>query len=239
MKHLAFVLLFVSVAASGQTGYNIDFKVKGLKDTVVYLCYYYGEGTFRKDTARADGQGHFTYEGKKRLDRGVYFLVINNTKLFEPGFLVDEKQQLSFETSTVEYVRNMKVKGDEDNTIFFENMVFNADRHQEADPFLKIIQDSTLKDEQKKDAKEAFARISNKVQAHQDEIIAKYPATLTASLLKLSKTIEVPDAPKRPDGSIDSLFQFRYYRIHYFDNFDLTNEALIRLPKPFYLEKLT
>ena len=179
MKHLAFLLLFISVAAAGQTGYKIDFKVKGLRDTTVLLAYYFGEGTFIKDTARVDSQGHFTYEGKKRLDRGVYFLVIKNTKLFEPGFIVDQKQQLSFETSTEEYVRNMKVKGDEDNAIFFENMVYNADRHQEADPFLKIIQDSTLKDEQKKDAKEAFAKVSNKVQAHQDEIIAKYPTTLT------------------------------------------------------------
>ncbi len=33
-------------------------------------------------------------------------------------------------TRREDYVKNMKVTGDVDNKLFFENMVFNMERHQ-------------------------------------------------------------------------------------------------------------
>ncbi len=117
-------------------------------------------------------------------------------------------------------------------------MIHNMERGKEADPFVKIIQDSTLKEENKKEAREGFASVSKKVLNYQDEIIKKYPATLTSRILKANKNIEIPEPPKLPNGRIDSSFQFRYYKTHYWDNFDLADDGLIRMPKPFYMEKL-
>ena len=74
--------------------------------------------------------------------------------------------------------------------------------------------------------------------AHQTEIISKYPTTLTARLLKITRPVEGPDPPKRADGNIDSTFQLRYYRQHFFDHFDLSDPALIQLPRPYYMEKM-
>src|SRR5690606_33842215 len=39
-------------------------------------------------------------------------------------------------------------------------------------------------------------------------------------------------------GTIDSTFQLKWYRQHFFDNFDLADDALIRLPRPIYQEKV-
>ncbi len=61
---------------------------------------------------------------------------------------------------------------------------------------------------------------------------------MTARLIKTTRNIEVPPAPKKADGTIDSTFQLRYYRQHFFDNFDLADDALIRLPRPAYQEKV-
>jgi len=110
--------------------------------------------------------------------------------------------------------------------------------HKEADPYLKVIQDSTLKEDQKTAAREGFKKINDKVMAHQDQIIASHPETLIARMLKVTREITIPDPPKKPDGSIDSTFQLRYYRAHYFDNLDLSDDAMIRLPKPYYSDKL-
>jgi peroxiredoxin len=132
----------------------------------------------------------------------------------------------------------MKVIGDVDNKLFFENILFNKDRHEEADPFIKVLEDSTLKDDQKKNAREEFAKINKKVLAYQDELIAKYPATITAKLLKATKQIEIPDPPKLHNGKVDSTFQLRYYRQHFFDYFDVADDALMKMPKPFYQEKV-
>ncbi len=236
---LLYLLAFAPVLTLAQGGYKIDFQIKELRDTTVYLGYYYGESTFLKDTARSDKAGRFSFTGTKPLDRGVYFLVLGKTKVFDPGFLVGHKQHFGMESSAVDPVRNMKVTGDEDNRLFFENMVFNSERRTEAEPYIKVLQDSTIKEDQKKVAQDAFARINKKVQDHQDEIILKHPETLTAKLIKVNKRVEVPDPPKKSDGSIDSTFQYNYYRAHFFDNFDLTEDALIRLPTPTYQEKVS
>src|SRR5690606_7539273 len=212
------------------------FKVDGLKDTTAYLGYYYGESTFVKDTARVSHTGEFVFEGKQTLPQGVYFLVLNKTRIFE--FVVSQNQHFTLATNTADYIGHMEVTGDIDNKLFFENMRFNMDRHKEADPFIKIIQDSTLSDDEKKEARENFQKINEKVLAFHDKIIDAHPKTLTARIFKINKPIEVPDPPKRPDGSIDSTFQLKWYREHFFDNFDLADDALIRMQRPVYQEKI-
>ena len=221
-----------------QPGYKIDFKIKGWKDTTAYLGYYNGEQTYVKDTAKVNSQGTFFFEGTKTLLQGVYFLVLDKSRIFD--FVISSDQHFNLETSNEDYIRNMKVTGDEDNKLFFDNIAFNMDRHKEAEPFIKILQDTSISkvDPRKKAAQESFTKVSEKVTAYQNETIAKYPATLTARIFKITKQIEIPEPPKKPDGSIDSTFQLKYYREHFFDNFDLADDALIRMPKPFYQEKL-
>src|SRR5688572_16098905 len=168
-----FFFLMSAVPVFGQSGYNLKFKITGLKDTTIYLGNYYGETTYIKDTARVNDNGEFSFEGKKPLTyQGVYFLVLGKTKQFE--FVIGSNQNFSMATSTADYVKNMKVTGDVDNKLYFENMIFISERHPEAQPFLKILNDSTLTEDQKKEAREAFSKINEKVVAYQSEIIAKY-----------------------------------------------------------------
>ena len=230
------LLLIASVQCFAQSGYSIRFKVDGLKDTTAYLGYYYGESTFVKDTAHVNHTGDFVFDGKQKLPQGVYFLVLNRTRIFE--LVVGQNQNFSLHTSTADYVKNMKVTGDIDNKLFFENMLYNMARHQEAEPYIKVIQDSTLAEAQKKEAREAFARINEKVMAYQQKVIEEHPATLTARIFKANRPIQIPEPPTRADGTIDSTFQLKWYREHFFDNFDLADDALIRMPRPIYQEKI-
>jgi len=172
--------LFAAFSSFAQPGYKLQFKVDGLKDTTVYLGYYYGESTFVRDTARISAKGEFQFEGKQTLRQGVYFLVMDKTRIFE--MVIGSDQHFSMTTKTSDYIKNMVVADDIDNKLFFENMTFNMERHKEAEPFIKVLQDSTLKEDQKKDARAAFTKVNDKVTAYQDDIISKHPATVTARI---------------------------------------------------------
>jgi peroxiredoxin len=239
-KLITLFILITSLSSFAQNTYQIDFKIKGLKDTTAYLGYYYGESTYVMDTARTNAQGVISFTGKKVLPQGVYMLVFKkgkeSIKLFD--IVVSQDQSFSLETSTEDYVKNMKVTGDQDNKLFFENMIHNLERNKEAEPYVKILQDTSVREENKKEAREAFSKVGKKVMEYQDNIIKTYPTSLTARILKANKAIEVPPAPKLANGRTDSTFQFRYYKEHYWDNFDLADDALIRMPKPIYMEKL-
>jgi peroxiredoxin len=235
---LCFLLFVVSHFGFSQSGYRLDFTIRGLYDTTVYLCHYYGESNRIKDTTRVDHLGAFRFEGKGALPQGVYFLALNKTKISNSDFVVGQTQKFALETSTDDYIKNMKITGDEDNRLFFENMIFNMERHKEAEPFLKIIRDSTLKEDQKKEARAAFGKIHENVMAYQNEVIVHHPNTMTTRIFKSTRQIEIPEPPKKADGTIDSTFQLNYYRAHFFDNFDLADAALMHLPSPLYREKV-
>src|SRR5688572_18617857 len=239
MRKLFFVLtFFITLTAAGQSkpAYAIQFKVTGLKDTTAYFGYNYAESTYVRDTAKVNGKGEFTFDGKQTLPQGIYFLVLGNARIFD--FVVGTNQHFSLETNISDYVKSMVVKNDFDNKLFFENIIHNGTLGKEAEPFIKTLQDSTLKEDDKKEAREAYRKISEKAIAYQNALIEKNPTTVTARILKTTKQIQIPDPPKKADGSIDSTFQLRYYRAHFFDNFDLSDDALIRLPQPFYSKKV-
>lgn len=227
---------FVTSYCFAQQGYEMSFKINGLKDTTAYLGYTINESTYIKDTAQVNNKGQFSFEGKQALRQGIYFLVMNKTKLFE--FVVGGDQRYSMSTSTSDYVTNMVVVGDIDNKLFFENMSFRYDMHKVADPLAKILKDSVSSEEHKKNTRAKIVMINEKVNAYQEELLNKYPLTLTARILKAYKQVSIPEAPKKADGSADSTFQLRWYREHFFDHFDLADEALLYMPKSIYKEKM-
>ncbi len=239
MKRFSLLVLIVisatTAAFTQAPAYKLDFKIDGLNDTTLLLGHYYIESTYAKDTAKSVN-GIFSFEGKKPLPPGVYFIIKGKIRLFE--LLISQNQKFQMTTSTKDYVANMKVTGDYDNQLFFDNMRFNVERNMEAEPHVKVMQDSTASEGAKKTAREALNKINDKVIAYQGGIIGKYPESFTAKLFKTTKRIEIPEPPKRADGSIDSTFQLSYYREHYFDNFDLSDEALLRLPRNIYREKV-
>src|SRR5687768_5531118 len=146
---VSIILFILSLSPlSAQTEYQIQFRVDGWKDTTAYLGHYYSESTYIKDTAKVNSKGEFVFEGKKPLGPGVYFLVLDKSKIFE--FVVGKTQRFKMETRSDDFISNMKVTGDLDNQLFFENWKFNIERHKESEPFVKILQDSTLNDDQKK-----------------------------------------------------------------------------------------
>lgn len=232
------LLVLISSAAMAQPGHKLEFKVKGLKDTTVYLGYYSLEQSYVRDTAKVNHAGAFTFEDSKPLAQGMYMVILKTTPIIQ--FVIGNDQRFLIETESDDYSGKAVVTGDEDNKLFFENSNFLASKFKQADPYTKILRDSTQKEETnaKKAARDEFQKIGKEVQDYQNDIIAKHPTTYTARLLRANKEIDVPPAPKRADGTIDSTWQFRYYREHYWDNFDLSDDALLRMSKPQYKEKL-
>ncbi|HMP99322.1 MAG TPA: thioredoxin-like domain-containing protein [Cyclobacteriaceae bacterium] len=233
---LSLLLLIGTSAAMAQTGYKLQFYIEGLKDTTIYLGYYYGESTYVRDTAHIDSKGNFVFDGNKPLPRGVHFLILDRTRLFE--FVIGKQQHFSMQTKNDDYVSNMKVQGDPDNQLFFENLRFNMDRNKEAEPYIKTLNNASATEADKAAAREAFTRINEKVLEHQKQLIQKNPELVTAKLINSGRKLDIPDAPVKANGFIDSTFQFRYYRAHFFDHFDLSDDAMIRMPRPMYSEKV-
>lgn len=233
---LLFLLLILSTAGFCQSGYKLDFKIKGLQPGPVYLGFYLQDKTFAKDTAAVDANGAFTFRGNKKLEEGVYFIIREGNLLFD--FVIGQDQEFAMETSADDYVGNLVVKGDDDNALYLANRKLFMEATKSIEQHIKVLRDSTADPAQKQEANKIYEETGRHVVAQQEKLIQANPKSVTARILKMHKQITIPDPPKKADGSIDSTFQLRYYTQHYFDNFGLGDVVMLRVQKVIYWEKV-
>ena len=220
-------------------GYRYSGQVIGLNDSTCMLAYYYGDKQYAKDTAEIDANGKFVFEGKEALDHGMYMVVLPDGNYFE---MVITEDKFSFSTSTENLIDNMRFTNSNENEKFYGYMQYISQK-QNALKALQTKKESASEND-KKAIDEQITSMGQSVMQFQEEFTSKNPDLLFSKILLASKEIDIPDAPVSSDGVIDSTFQFRYYKSHFFDNLDFSDDRMLRTPvfhskMNTYLENLT
>tara|TARA_B110000503_G_C7136025_1_gene408817 strand:+ start:359 stop:1783 length:1425 start_codon:yes stop_codon:yes gene_type:complete len=244
MRKLSYLLVLASLLIIGnegkaQKGYSIDITIDGLTDSTAYLAYYYGKGQYYRDTTKINGQGEMNFKGSDTLEHGMYSLIIGQRKWFD--FMLDN-QTISLKTDTSYTILNMKVKGSEETKIFYEYLAFLNERQATAKKLSEKKKTGT--DREKKDADAALKNLDTEVKNYIALFHDRHQGSFTSNFIYAVEYPNVPEAPKNEDGSTDSTFSFRYFKAHYFDNYDFTDERLLRTTTfhdkiVFYVNKLT
>lgn len=230
MNKLKFILVIVSLfflAYSNGFSYSIKVKVTGLKDSTCYLGHYYGQKQYTPvDTAKADASGNFIFSKKKVLKEGVYLVIIPGT-YFE--VIIGKEQDLKIETDTSRnMVYNMKTKGSLENEIFYNFQKQMIDKNIEGEKLVKLQKSSTNPDTIKR-CKEKITQLQKESKEYKENMFKQNPTTLTVKLLRAAEEPEVPEF-KTPEGKVDSLRAYLYYKAHFFDNYDFSDERMFRTP---------
>ena len=227
----------ITDAQDKRTGYQLTFEIDGMPDTTFVLAYYFDEGTYTRDTARSDGKGKVIFKGDKPLPKGVYILVLESSKSKLFDFVVYNNQFFTLKTNTWDPYRNM-VANDPDNKLFFENMIYNAGQNVKAQPYTTIANDSLKTEEERAAARKKLGEINDEVLSYQLGLIKIHPNTLVAKILNGRRRVEVPEAPADLSGEEAQAFRYRYFKDHFWDYFEMEEDALVRLPFPLYREKI-
>jgi thiol-disulfide isomerase/thioredoxin len=232
IRHYITALLFLTAfTALAKDGYQITIKIKGMANQKLLLGYYYGDKQYIRDSAMTDATGKAVFKRDTVLEGGIY-LIASEAKNLLFDFVVTE-QIFSLETDTVEYINNMVVKGSVENAAFFNYSKFanqaglkayNLEQEMKA---LKAKGDTAgarLKSEE-------IRKVEESVMDYRKKNIAENPNLLISKIFKMMLEIDVPPAPKDANGIVtDSMFQYNYYREHYFDNFDFSDDRIVRTP---------
>ena len=228
-----FLFFAVSILQSfglGKDGYSIQVKVSGIKEGMFQLANYYGDKQYLKDSCKIDEKGIIVFKGDEKLEGGIYMVITPEKKYFE--IIIDKEQKFSLETDTTDFIKFMKIKGSEENTIFYEYLNFLNPRGKEASDLSEKMKglDTTSKKAEIAVIKEKMQKIDNEVKDYKKLLQSKYPGSFVAMFLKAMDEIEIPEPPVLENGKIDSTFKFRYYKDHYWDNLDLSDERIVRTP---------
>lgn len=224
---LLIALLIPTVLIAGKPKYSIKVKIAGLKDTICYLGNYYGDKQYIKDTARIDSKGFAEFTGDEAKPGGIYFIIISSKKSFE--IILDKEQFFSLETDTTDFVGKMKIRGSEDNQLFYDYLNYINAQQKKAIPLRDLLKKTKDKDSVKT-LQNQLSVIEKEVQKYKTDYMTNHSTTFLAKVFKASIDPEIPVAPTLPNGKKDSTYVFNYYKKHFLDNIDFTDDRLLRTP---------
>ncbi|HUR31547.1 MAG TPA: redoxin domain-containing protein [Saprospiraceae bacterium] len=245
MRLLLFVSLLFSLSipslkgSSPDNGYRIEVELEHFEGDTLLLGYYFGKAQYLKDTAVIN-DGKFIFEGSDELKPGVYLLVIPPDNKFVHVLVAPGQTKFSAIVDMDNIVGSAKFKGSAENEIYYNYLRELEKRRPQADTLRKQITQDSL---HKSDYQKELDKLDSEVKKVQDNIIAKYPSSITSMLINANREVETPDFPGLSEDERKKK-QFEFYRAHNFDNFDLGDQramrsGLIHSKIDFFLQKLT
>lgn len=204
---------------------SIEVQIEGAAKDTIYLANYYGNKLFYNDTAIADAKGKVVFNKPRGYKGGVYAVVVPGPKYFE--ILVNEPT-IVLATDKSDLMGKLEVKDSKENAVFTEYIRFLNARKTDGDAMRSRIEAET-DPIAKARIRAEMEDLDKVVKTYQKDLVANNPGTFAAALVRMSMANELPEL-RKDDGSLDSAGAYYQYRRHYWDNFDLKDERIVRSP---------
>lgn len=221
------IILFAFVLVAGfSSAQTLKFKIKGQKDTTINLVKYFGKGLYYADTAEIKN-GIVQFDGAKQKP-GILALYIPGQSMLE---FIYNNEDINIEATAPDMLNTATVKTSEENKVFFPYIQFLNEKRGNA----KRWQEQRADHEEGSDMYEQLTKqidqATAQVEEYQLNLIKEHPNMFLSKVVKMSMDIKIPDAPVDAEGNIiDSTWQFKYFREHYFDNIDFSDDRLVSTP---------
>lgn len=228
-----------------ETGKNIvDFsvRVKGYAGKPVVLGYYFNNKMLVKDTVVTDARCVAHFQRDTLYEEGLYLLHFpENGGVFD--ILMPHEQKFSLECDTMAHqVERAKVSGSRALGNFIEYQRYITGKQKDYQKLSSEFREAQGDKERQEEIRRRFMEEDSLVQAHNEEVIEENRDNFLCNFLRALKDVKIPkfDVPAGySDFQRDSLRQMKgyyYYRAHFYDNFDMTDNRLLRTP--FFLQKI-
>lgn len=231
-KSLIFIcsLIFASNVFAQEFGHSIKVKMKGVSEgKTCHLAHFFGYNQYIKvDSAKVEN-GELAFQGKDPLKGGIYLIVLSPSKYYD--FAINGKEQfMEIEGDTVDFVGTVKFKGSKENELLFGYRKFLQDKSKEAEGLTAMAKLKTDAVSQEMNRKK-MENIQKEVDSYMKNLVKDNDGSFAAKVIKANMEPEMPtELPKKANGRPDSTYLFNYYKGHFFDNIDFTDERLLRSP---------
>lgn len=234
MKHWIKVGLFLITgfvhtvlwAAGTKSGYQIQAHFKGLQaQDTVYFCRYYGDKRFYQDTAIVDAKSMVLFQDTTTLAEGMYFFLFPKQRIMD---VILSPTHFSLSADPDNIISTVQFKGSPDNTDFYAYQKYFQKQRTVADSIGTLYKQAAPSN--KAQYEKQLKQIDSSMVQYITNFIQTHPKNLFTAILKTTKDVDIPEAPLLPSGARDTLFMYRYYKAHYFDQVDFTDNRLIRTP---------
>ncbi len=238
---LGFVGSSSALLAQETEGHSIRVRIDNYDNDTLILGYHRGAKLLVHDTlTERTSKGDWVFEGDEDLAGGLYFVYLQGHGSYF-DFLIpnsEDQKRMVLHTKldeTRNLYKHLKIKGSTENVAFLEYILKGMETDREARALQQKLEKAT--EEEKKALQEEGKLIAQRRRTEQEKLLKEYPKSLIANMIGASMRPETPEGLSRNDA-------FYYFKGHYWDNFDWTDDRLIRTPileekLQFWIERLT
>lgn len=205
----------------------IDVTIEGLSAGTVRLVGTYGDQNYLADSCTADASGHFVLRREKPLLPGFYYFLLPGQKNF--SILVDQDQRMTLRAKVTDIAGTMEVSGCLNTELLYRNFRFQSEQEPQLNAIGQILRGASPASEEYPRAKALQTQLLAERQAHLDEIFKKHPNAFFTKFKIAGQNPEWPDFHK-PNGDVDTMANLLYYREHFWDGVDFTDDRLLSTP---------
>jgi thiol-disulfide isomerase/thioredoxin len=230
MKRIVFFLALsaIGIMNSKAQGFDFKFQLNGCKDSMAFLLKYQFDQTYMVDTCKNIKKGLIQFKGKEALDKGVYILVSQEkVPFFE--FIINESQKLSFNSNADNIIADLNAPGSKENELYFEYMKNGVAKNKEFNQTRESLKGKSQADSTRL-INEKIAQLNEDVKTYDANYMQKVKGTFVYDIYNLKTEKFATDVPKAKNGRPDSVYQYYYYKSHYFDGVDFKDERIVRTP---------
>lgn len=227
MKQVVLSLLFatpvvfsIPVAAQQSEGYRIEVRIDNWEGDVLYFGYRRGEKIYSRDTV-VFSEGKAVFTGQETLAPGIYMALMPPDNKFIEFLVRKDEQHFSLRTAAPDFAANLSFHNAPENELFRSYQSFLSEKIKHSQALQEQLK-SGQNEGEIEELQKQLESLNAEVRKRQQEIIDSHPGTFAA---KLIAAFREPEFPKAPLGVDENLFRWQYYRKHYFDGFDFSEEA--------------
>jgi thiol-disulfide isomerase/thioredoxin len=197
------------------------------------MGFFYGDKNYVIDSTNVDDKGNFHFSSDTNRVGGLYFLILKDKRLLLT-FLVDKEQHMTFKSDTVDIIKYMQVEGSPENQAFYSYQNASAAKYGR----IQKIMDSAKTPAQKAAGRKKMDSLNNAMKKFRQDFRSQHPDYFLSEMFQASDDINVPEAPILPNGRKDSTFNYRYYKAHFFDNINFSDDKMVHTPPEIFFNRI-
>ncbi len=240
-KEIIFVLtILFSVSTHGASpkkmyipepeGFTINFNIKNIDDSLVYIARYFGDNKYIKDTIVVNGAEKFSYTGDENLPCGIYLLVREKRNAYFE-FIVHD-QNFTINTDTADFINKTTFENSPDNEKLYDYFKFAGKLGKEAAEIQernkKATEENNLKEIDKN--KSRIKEIGKAMIAYKKKFMAESPDNPMTVVFNLQQDIIIPDSLKSDTSTTGEKNKYYYYLNHYWEHTPFESTCILRTP---------
>jgi peroxiredoxin len=224
---LSFFALATFAQSAAYDSTRIEAFIQGIPAGTAKLVGMWGDQNYLADSAIVDAQGHFVLSRKNLLPSGFYTFLLPGMKSF--SMLMDHNQRMTIRANSADFLGTMQVEGSLDMELFYQTSRYQAQQDPELNQLVAILGKTPYGSPDYLRARERQAQILDERKAYLEGIYKQYPNAFFTQFKRAGQNPEWREF-KKPNGDMDTIRQLIYFREHFWDGVDFSDDRLLNTP---------